>query len=71
VAVSVLGVAMAVYGSGLAACTGEASFVLPSQDAGAPSGRYQAVCNGWALRECAYTNACKIDVFEQWEDDAQ
>jgi hypothetical protein len=66
-----LALGIAISGSGVAACTGEASFMLPSLDAGAPSGRYGTVCNAWATRECAYTDACQVSVFAQWESDAQ
>ena len=66
-----LGVAIAGSGSGLAACTGEKSFVIPLLDAGAPGGRFRDVCNAWALRECAYADRCGLAQFDRWEDDAQ
>src|SRR5450432_2426852 len=70
-ALAAVGLALGVFASGIAACTGEASFVLPAVDPGAPSGRYEAVCAGWARRECAYTDACNPGVFGLWEDDDQ
>lgn len=70
-ALAAAGIALGVLAAGAPACTGEASFVLPTVDPGGPSGRYEAVCAGWARRECAYTDACNPGVFELWEDDDQ
>jgi hypothetical protein len=56
---------------GLAGCTGEASFELPSVDAGAPSARYESVCAAWAKRECAYEDTCTVSLLSRWEDDDQ
>jgi len=55
---------------GLGACTGEASFMLPSVDAGAPSARYGAVCGAWARRACAYAGSCGNPLVG-WEDNGQ
>lgn len=55
----------------LAACTGEASFELPSIDAGAPSARYATACAAWASHHCAYADRCMVSVVARWEDDAQ
>jgi hypothetical protein len=56
---------------GLPACTGEKSFTLPGIDAGPPSARYQAVCAGWAQRECTAAAGCALAILARWEDTAQ
>ena len=70
-ALGALVLALGVFASGVAACTGEKTFVLPSVDAGAPSGRYDAVCAAWARRECAYTHACDPGIIAGWDVDDQ
>ncbi len=56
---------------GLPACTGEKSFTLPGIDAGPPSARYQAVCAGWAERECAAAAGCALAILARWDDSGQ
>jgi hypothetical protein len=55
----------------IASCSGEASFLLPSVDAGAPSSKYASVCAAWAAAECAYESTCYVSVFVRWENDSQ
>jgi hypothetical protein len=55
----------------LAACTGEKSFLLPGIDAGTPSARYEAVCTGWAERECSAASLCPINLLARWDDSGQ